>query len=308
MPSLLKEIRDATVDANVPIANVLRKCAVLGDQLNNGELRDWALQELQGYKSEDEVPEYRKIGALLRGNLVGPQQSGYKNMPIPAMCLPEQLRDRADISVLAEGVAGLERLLEGEGDTLTFTWPGDWIARAQHKGQIMQGYVLYAAWQDISKSSVTGVLDAIRNRVLEFCLRLGKERPELMATDDDSPPTAADTTAARQVFNNVIIGSQIGNIASASPGATQSAQIGIIPGDMPGLMKALTGAGVPPDEAEALKAAIEQESGQTGKQKCDSWLERADQAVASGAWSLVSGATIATIRGAILSYLGLGSS
>ena len=117
MPNLLKEIRDATVDANVPIANVLRKCAVLGDQLNNDELRDWSLQELQGYSSEDGVPEYRKIGALLRGNLAGPFQSGYKSVAVPAMCLPEQLRDRAHIAVLAEGVAGLERLLEGEGDT-----------------------------------------------------------------------------------------------------------------------------------------------------------------------------------------------
>ena len=32
MPSLLKEIRNAAVDANVPIANMLRKCAVLGTQ------------------------------------------------------------------------------------------------------------------------------------------------------------------------------------------------------------------------------------------------------------------------------------
>ena len=60
MPSLLKEIRDAAVDANVPIANVLRKCAVLGAKLKNNELRDWALQELNGYKDENDfarVPE-----------------------------------------------------------------------------------------------------------------------------------------------------------------------------------------------------------------------------------------------------------
>ncbi len=287
---------------------MLRKCAVLGDQLNNDDLRDWALQELQGYGSDGEAPEYRKIGAVLRGNLAGPLQSGYKNVAIPAVGLPKELRDQAHTTVLAQGVAGVERLLEGEGETLTFMWPGDWIALAQHKGRIMEGHVLYAAWQDINKSAVAGVLDAIRNRVLEFCLRLGKERPDLMATDGDSPQTVADSTAVSQVFNHVIIGSQIGSIASASPGVQQSAQIGITPADMPGLMKALTGAGVPPDEAEVLKAAIEQESGQTAKQKCENWLERAEQAVASRAWSLVSGATIATIRRAILSYLGLGSS
>ena len=65
MPSLLKEIRDAAVDANVPIANVLRKCAVLGAKLKHNELRDWALQELNGYKDENDLPEYRKVMAPL---------------------------------------------------------------------------------------------------------------------------------------------------------------------------------------------------------------------------------------------------
>ena len=76
MPSLLKEIRNAAVDANVPIANVLRKCAVLGTQLKNNELRDWAFQELNGYGSEAEVPDYRRVMAPLTGNLAGPFQSG----------------------------------------------------------------------------------------------------------------------------------------------------------------------------------------------------------------------------------------
>ncbi len=81
MPSLLKEIRDAAVDANVPIANVLRKCAVLGAKLKNNELRDWALQELNGYKDGNDLPEYRKVMAPLTGDFAGPFQSGYKNAP-----------------------------------------------------------------------------------------------------------------------------------------------------------------------------------------------------------------------------------
>ena len=255
-------------------------------------------------RSEDDVPEYRKIGAVLRGNLAGPLQSGYKNVAIPAVGLPEQLKDQAHTVVLAEGVAGLERLLEGEGETLTRTWPGDWIALAQHKGQIMKGHVLYAAWQEIGKSSVAGVLDAIRNRVLEFCLRLGKERPELMAADGDSSPSADDSAAASQIFN-LVVGSQGVSIASASPGAEQSTRISITPGDMPALMEALIGAGVPRAEAEALRGEIGQESGQAAKQKCDSWMKRAEQAVASGAWSLAKGATTATLSKAVLAYLGL---
>ena len=76
-------------------------------------------------------------------------------------------------------------------------------------------------------------------------------------------------------------------------------------GDLPGLTRALNDAGVPPDEVVALRTAIE-EGGETVRQKCDDWLGRAEQAAASGAWSLVKGATVATIRGAVLSCLGLG--
>lgn len=305
MPSLLKEIRDAAVDANVPLANVLRKCAVLGDQLDNDDLRDWALQELNGYTSEDGVPKYRKAGAGLFGHFAGPFGSGYKRIAIPVIGLPEQLRKNAETVVFREGVAGLESLLEGEGETLTAACPGDWLTLAQHKGRFSDDFVLYAAWWEISKSVVVGALDAIRNRVLEFCLRLGKESPDLMASETVSP-TAADSAAATQIFNHVIIGSQIGNIASASPGAEQSAQISVIPGDMPSLVRALTDAGVPAADVNELKAEISQDRGPAAKEKCDNWLERAGRAVTDGTWSLVKGATVATLREYVLAFLGPG--
>ena len=101
MPSLLKEIRNAAVDANVPIANVLRKCAVLGAQLKNNDLRDWALQELNGYKDENDLPEYRKVMAPLKGDFAGPFQSGYTNAPVPAMLLPAELQDPGTAALLS---------------------------------------------------------------------------------------------------------------------------------------------------------------------------------------------------------------
>ena len=40
MANLLKEIQAATTESNYPLANVLRKCAVLASQIKNSELRD----------------------------------------------------------------------------------------------------------------------------------------------------------------------------------------------------------------------------------------------------------------------------
>ena len=113
--------------------------------------------------------------------------------------------------------------------------------------------------------------------------------------------TRADHDFARG--SQVIIGSQIGNVANASPAAEQSAQIDVETGDLAGLVKALSTAGVPSDEVDTLRAAIEGQSGETARQECDGWLNRGKQAVASGAWSLAQGVTIATIREAVTAYL-----
>ena len=189
------------------------------------------------------------------------------------------------------------------------TWPGDWLAVIQNKSQWSGGMVLIAAWQDVSKASVAEIIDAIRNRVLEFCLRLEKEVPELMSDNDDDSalPTDAEV-AANQVFNQVIVfGSHVGNIANASAGARQVAPV-VKVNDIAGLADALNKIGVPADEVEQLSNAIRKEIAGSGKigDPCGEWFKRAKQAVASGTWSLAEGATVSTIRGAILSYLGLG--
>ena len=87
LASLLKEIRNAAIRADEPLANVLRKCAVLGTQLNNDDLRDWAFQELNGYDKEN-VPDYRTVPAPLMGNFNGTFGVGFTNMAVPAIKSP----------------------------------------------------------------------------------------------------------------------------------------------------------------------------------------------------------------------------
>ena len=45
---------------------MLRKVIALGGQAGSAELRDWATRELRGYGADDEIPEYRKVGAPLQ--------------------------------------------------------------------------------------------------------------------------------------------------------------------------------------------------------------------------------------------------
>ena len=175
------------------------------------------------------------------------------------------MQDRARTARFPAGVASLESLLEGEGEYVTLEWPGDWILWAQRDGKFEM--TLIAARQVIGVSAIVDMIDTVRNRILEFCLRLEEEMPELMA-DDEPSPTAAVEVAASNVFNQVFVfGPYTGNIANASPAVEQIA-LDVKKGDLSGLTKAL------------------REVGQKVRPIATDWFKRAKQAVASDTWSL----------------------
>ena len=307
MANLLKEIQAATTESNYPLANVLRKCAVLASQIKNSELRDWVFKELNGYDNNtDTIPKYRVLGASVQGNLAGPFNSGYKNIMLPAACLPEPLQKQATAATFDQPIASLEALVasdSGDGQVV-FNWPGNWVALIQKEGKLAEDVVLYGAWQSVSSAAIVGILDTVRNRVLEFCLRLENEVPG--AGSDDVKPTTAETEATTQLFQTIIIGNHAGNIANASPGAIQTVHV-VERGDLQGLVAALTRYGVPASEIDELRGVVEEEKNLTAiGPKASQWLAKASTAVASGTWKLGHGVSVGVITKAILEYYGIG--
>ena len=149
--SLLQDVQNAAIDASVPISTLLRKCAVLATRLNNDELWAWVAKELNGYKSVDDVPDYRIIGAPATGHLAGPFRSGYQNIIIPPILLPDWGRKFAEEVRFTQPIATIEDL--GKEDELVSYWPGNLTAYMQTKkgNKFANGLVLYSAWQTVPK-------------------------------------------------------------------------------------------------------------------------------------------------------------
>ncbi len=66
---LLAEV-ERDVLSGAPVADVLRKCIVIGGRAGSSELRDWATAELRGYGTADEAPAYRQVGAPIYADAV----------------------------------------------------------------------------------------------------------------------------------------------------------------------------------------------------------------------------------------------
>jgi hypothetical protein len=161
--SLATDIRDLAVKSDVPVTELLRRCAVLATSLKNEELKSWALLELSGYTKDAELPDYRTIPARAVGHLAGPFGSGYQGITIPASLLPEESRDFAQIVRLRQPIAELASLAnsdETKGE-ITCPWPGDLVGFMQDK--FAHDLVLYGAWQTLSKASVAGPSLGVRH-------------------------------------------------------------------------------------------------------------------------------------------------
>lgn len=198
--SLLAEIERGGLDDRVPLATVLRKCIALGGQTQNAELRDWASQELGGYRTDDSaIPDYRIIHAPLKIDAVtvtarirGRQISRYQLPDVAHDVISEEVK-------LAQGVGDLEALVrnaEREGTSSLKLVPPGAADLLTIMNQDMQGsgQTIMALYWEVVVARFSGVLDQIRTKLVQLVA-------EMRATmgEDESQPTSEQAAQAVSV-------------------------------------------------------------------------------------------------------------
>jgi hypothetical protein len=112
---LLDEIIEGAVSDTQPIGTVLRKCLVLERQVKNEKFRTWLNNELDGYDSVDDLPDYRAINSISRGFFVGyggSQINDHTN--IVAGDASGLLKALSDLGVTEEGLKALQHDIEAD--------------------------------------------------------------------------------------------------------------------------------------------------------------------------------------------------
>ncbi len=302
--TLLRDIQSSAIDSESKLSDLLRKCKVLAYRLQHDELSQWVEYELNGYPSQDDLPEYRKLVCQPKGHLGGAFGSGYKNISIPVTSLPDKWRDWAKKCLLDLPISALEGLTKGEGDTLHIDWPAELIAIVSNN--ISSNYSLYAAWLEIPKNGVVAILDTVRNRILSFALEIEKENPDAGEAMPDDKPIPEEKVS--QVFHTVINGN-VQNVATGSTNFTQSGQFTIQKGDFESLSSFLKSEGVHEDDIEGLSVAIK-EDGEAGPtknlgSKVTGWMGKMLIKAGTTAWNIGTSSAGTILTKALTSYYGL---
>jgi AbiTii len=204
--SLLRKIQDATVDPTFQLADILRMCKVLAARLEYPLFNEWINQELNGYRSSKQVPDYRILKNLgSRGKFFGSYGSSLTNAAIPSVCLPEEIREAVSTKYVMISVSALESTVGQAKPTnhliLRAFWEADAIV--MYGSDIYEGMVCGQAWTDIPVASFVAILDTVKSRILDFVIEIESEAPN--AGDAEPGEKPIPDKEIGYIFNKYIL-------------------------------------------------------------------------------------------------------
>lgn len=175
--NLLQDIIDGCVNHSLSLDETLMKCKILAYRLKNTELVNWVNNEINGYETKDNFPSYRIIQVHSKGNFKYPTML-IENQNIPSIAISEKYREYVNTCYISRGVSALEHLLNNSTSDMLMA---DW----DHNLVVLEGRKIYKdatclyARQEIPLSAITEILEKVRSIILDFCLKIEQEYPNI---------------------------------------------------------------------------------------------------------------------------------
>lgn len=203
MSGLIEEIQRDAMDPSVSVSTLLRKVKVAASKLNLAPAETWVEHELNGYPSGAEIPSYRTLNGR-------PMALNPYNGWIPIILNQQELDRMLSTCPTMQSIASLEALVrENETNFVQFPLSAGVIAQLNSTMDVQFGTMAV----HIPTTSVHGLLDAVRNAVLEWALKLERAgvKGEGLSFSREERQLAKD---ASTTINIGSIGSMVGNLGS----------------------------------------------------------------------------------------------
>src|SRR5688500_7216002 len=212
MTSLVLELQRDALDKSVGAADLLRKALVVARKLKVTDIVEWLSDELNGYPEGKEVPQYRK----LRGELkVHNPYHGWVPLVMQDAKQAELLSKRGTSQAISE----LDGIANGDSTMVYVRLPRE----IEHR--LMKGmeFPLEPA-VILSKTQIHGLVDKVRNTVLEWALGLEEQgiTGEGMSFSPEERRQAGNVTLNVGSLGNLIGSMQDSQIQQGTANSTQT--------------------------------------------------------------------------------------
>jgi hypothetical protein len=172
MGEILSEIQSDLLNPKVDLPTILRKAKVLAHQLGSQDLASWVDKELDGYKEQSELPDYRIRPTAPSGTWTNGYYT-YRNMPVRVSQIEnEKLREHLTSFYVSEGIKTVEQYANRKDDGY-FMFDADTTAFV-NRDVTHQGYRYLDLHCSQSSHDFAQILDTVRTRLLNFLLKLSE--------------------------------------------------------------------------------------------------------------------------------------
>lgn len=163
MSAIVIELQKDALSANTSVSDLLRKALVVSRKLQISEFESWIRQELNGYDDKRNAPPYRNVQGQLKA------QNPYSGLWCDVIFNDPGLIEKLIHQVCGQSIAEIENLLEQttQSNYFMMKFPSELSASLAKGMEWGLHPVLH-----VPKTALHGILDAVRNTILEWTLKL----------------------------------------------------------------------------------------------------------------------------------------
>lgn len=162
MSSIVLELQRDAIDTKVPVSDLLRKALVVARKLHVTDIEKWTRHELDGYPPKEDVPSYRELHGRIE--CFNPYRGW-----IPIVVENSDESEILSRRHCAQSVSEIEHLVEGDGALRMH------FAPEVEQAFMRQMRVSLQPVLQISKASLVGILNHVRNALLNWALQLEEQ-------------------------------------------------------------------------------------------------------------------------------------
>ncbi|MFV8226889.1 hypothetical protein [Christiangramia aquimixticola] len=286
---LLSDIINELVDSKKSITSPMLKTKVLATRINNSELLNWVNNELKGYDSANQLPDYRIYKCHLSGNFINAGMK-YTNNALPTTGLSEKLIKDLNHIYFFQSISGLETTLEKtETSSLEQNLSAELISIIEDNIRNMGNpfYQILSARKTIAITAINEIISIVRNKLLDFTLKVDEEFGNLTEIKDLKGKNDEITT----IMNKTIINnSGDGNVINTGNKANFKPKVKISKGNKSEVRESIKEVGLSKEDADKLIELLSKELPNTTSNKfgnkVNRWIQNMIGKSLDGSWEI----------------------
>jgi len=292
MKSIVIRLQEMASNEDISIKELLRKALIVTSKLNLDDFKDWIENEINGYGKNSEIPEYRSVIGEIKA------YNPYNGIWMP--CIWPNAPEGAYNRKINQRISEIEYNLKSTKGMLIVPFSSDQqsILMKYFESPIPPSLI-------ISRASLVGIIESVRNVILEWSLKLEKEGilGEKMVFSEEEQSRAANNQQI-QIENFYGI---LGNTIKGT--INQEINFSIKKDDIKSLLSYFQSKEICEEDLKELKDIIMSSPKPTQKRKfskeISSWIGKMVAKASEGAWNI--GINVATnlLIVALNKYFGL---